>query len=87
MAHDVFSLTGKDTADYENARVRAKTASLNALFDAGDAEPLSSGANGGGSAELERVSVGIGFDNREQIDLGASERRRESESCLRESGY
>ena len=40
MMQYIFSLSGKRTADDENACVRAKTASLDAFFHAGDAEPL-----------------------------------------------
>ncbi len=65
VADDILCLAREGAADDEDTCVGAKAARFDSFFNAGDAEPLSSGTNSGGSAELERVSVGIGFDNGE----------------------
>ena len=73
VADDIVCLAREDAADYEDTCVGAKTARFDAFFDAGDTKPASSGANSGGSAELERVTVGIGLDDGEEFNLRASE--------------
>ena len=56
-------LAGKDAADYEHASFGAERAGDDALFNAGDAEPLCAGANGRWGAQCKRVAVGVGLDD------------------------
>ena len=64
---DVLPLAGEDAADDEDARVRTKAARLNTLFNTGDSEPTGSGANHSRRTDSERVAVGVGFDDGQQL--------------------
>ncbi len=83
VADNGLGVVGKDSADNENACVRAETAGLNAFFDAGYAKPLSTCADSRRRAESKRMTVGIGFNDCEQFDLRSGKPGKKSGSCLR----
>ena len=64
---------GNDAADDEDARIWAKSARIDAFFNAGDAKPAGSRTHRGRRAELERMAVGIGLDDGEEFNLRSSE--------------
>ena len=82
---DGRGLAGKDAGDDQHARIGAESARGDAFFDTGDAEPAGAGANDRGSAESERVAVGVGLDDGEEFGVGCGE-AEESGSCLRGRG-
>ena len=79
-------LAGKDAGNDEHASLRAKRARGNALFHAGDAEPLRSRAHGGRSAESQRVAVGVGLDDGEQLGMGSGEARKKTVVLFESAG-
>ena len=79
-------LAGKDAADDKHASIGAQGASDNAFFHAGDAEPLCAGTHDGWSAESERVTVRVGFDDGQQFSVRRSEAGKKTEVRFESAG-
>ena len=79
-------LAGKNAADDEHARLGAQGAGDDAFFNTGNAEPFCPCANNGGSAERERVAVGVGFDDGEQFGVRRGEAREKAKVFLESAG-
>ena len=79
-------LAGKHAADDEHPGLGAEGTGNDAFFHAGDAEPFCAGANNGGSAESERVAVGVGFDDGQQFGVRRGEAGEKTEVFLESAG-
>src|ERR1700758_264206 len=73
VANDVATLAGEGAANYENPCVGAELARFDAFFDAGNPQPAGSCTDRGGCAQFERMTVGVGLDDRQQFNLRADE--------------
>ena len=79
-------LAGKHAADDEHAGFGTQGTRDDTLFHAGDAEPVGAGTNDGRSAESERVAVGVGFDDGEQLGMGRGEAGEKAEVLFESAG-
>ena len=86
MLQQGCALTRKNTTHHEDADLGAQSARRNAFFDAGDTQPARSGANSSRCAKGQRVAIGIGFHNGQNIGMRwieyLSESKRVEESIV-----
>jgi hypothetical protein len=86
VADYVFGLIGKDAADNEDARIWTEATSFNALFDAGDTEPINTGADCCRAAKRKRVTVSIRLDDSEKLYVRGCELREDTAVVLEVAG-
>ena len=79
-------LAGKDAADDQDARLGTQGPRNDALFNAGDAEPFCAGTHDGRGAESERVAVGVGLDDGQQLGVRRGQARKKAEVFFESAG-
>src|SRR5215469_60936 len=83
---ECVALAREDAADDEDARPRADGAGFNALFNAGDSEPLGTGAHCRGRADRESMAVGIGLHYSQALGVGAGDTAENAVVFLERAG-
>ena len=86
VANHSRALTGKRAADNQNPRLRAQRACGHALVHVRDAQPPGAGTHHGRSAKAERVAVGIGLDNGQQLRLRGGQSAKKTVIVFKKTG-
>ena len=86
VTHNSLSLAGKNAANHQNPRLGAERAGGYTLLDAANAQPACAGAHHSRSANAERVAIGVGLDDGQQLRMGRGQGREKPVVVFQEAG-